>query len=116
MSPMQIILIALGGYLLVGVVFAFVFVLFGSVRIDRAAGRSSAWVRLIFLPGAAVLWPVLAVRWMGARAAGPGADRSADDGGAQRMLHVVMWVVVGPIALGLVIIALMIGGGAGGAV
>ncbi len=124
MSVMQIILAVIGAYLAVGIVFAIVFVLAGVVRIDPAAARSSVRARLIFMPGAAALWPLLALRW--ARSArgsvvsvvsvvsmvGMGSGGS---GGAQRKLHVVLWCVVGPIALAVVVAALVIGGAVGGA-
>lgn len=54
-------------YGLVGFVFAIAFVLRGAAKIDHAA-KSSPWsFRLMILPGAAVLWPVLLVKWMRAK-------------------------------------------------
>lgn len=65
-------MIALGAYLLVGVVFGVVFALAGSVRIDPAAARTPARVRVLFVPGAAALWPVVLVMWIGGSRRGEG--------------------------------------------
>ena len=74
MHPVQLALVALGVYLLVGLVFGVVFALAGSVRIDPAAGRTTARVRVLFVPGAAALWPVVLMTWLnGARRGEDGA-------------------------------------------
>jgi hypothetical protein len=58
-----LLLAALGLYLGAGALFGLAFVGFGVGRIDPAA-RGAPWrVRLVLLPGAAALWPVLAARW-----------------------------------------------------
>lgn len=57
---MLILLAVYGG---VGVCFAVAFVVSGVARIDARAAGSGVGFRLLILPGAAALWPVLAVRW-----------------------------------------------------
>jgi len=56
-------LILLGVYLAIGVVFAFPFVLVGAQRIDPHASKGSRGFRLLIIPGAVALWPVLLRRW-----------------------------------------------------
>jgi hypothetical protein len=58
-------LILLGFYLLLGIIFAVPFVLFGVQRIDPHAGSASWGFRLLMVPGAMTLWPLLLRRWTG---------------------------------------------------
>ncbi len=51
-------------YLGVGVLFAIVFVLKGVGKIDPSARGGTLGFRLLILPGAAALWPILARRWL----------------------------------------------------
>ncbi|HEX9002778.1 MAG TPA: hypothetical protein VGB07_22920 [Blastocatellia bacterium] len=51
-------------YAAVGVLFAIAFIAFGAGRIDAAAKGSPLAFRLLILPGAAALWPVLLKRWL----------------------------------------------------
>ena len=46
-------------YAAVGLAFAITFVLFGVGRIDESAKGAPIFFRLLILPGAAALWPVL---------------------------------------------------------
>lgn len=46
-------------YAAVGLVFAAAFVCVGITRVDAASKGSSAGFRLLMIPGAAALWPVL---------------------------------------------------------
>lgn len=63
-------------YALVGGLFGLFFVARGAQRSDPAA-RGAGWgFRLLILPGAAALWPVLAWRWLRA-AGGPPTERNA---------------------------------------
>ncbi len=55
------------GYWAVGMLFAAAFAMFGVQRVDAAARGSGPGFRLMVMPGAAALWPLLAVKW--ARAA-----------------------------------------------
>jgi hypothetical protein len=57
----------LAAYALVGVVFAIAFVMRGIERVDPAAHGSGLGFRLLVMPGAAALWPVLLRNWTGAK-------------------------------------------------
>jgi hypothetical protein len=57
-------LIALGAYLLCGLLFAIPFVVTGVGRIDPHARHGSWGFRLLIIPGAVALWPLLARRWL----------------------------------------------------
>jgi len=72
--PVEIALALLGLYLLVGLVFAIAFVTKGVRRVDGAAEGSPWSFRLLILPGAAALWPVLLRRWLASGHAGDGAE------------------------------------------
>jgi hypothetical protein len=63
MSGAELILLAAAGYLLAGLLFGLAFVTVGVTRIDPAARGTSATFRLLILPGAVALWPVLATKW-----------------------------------------------------
>ena len=59
-----IIVRIVGSYLAVSALFALPFVLFGAARVDPAA-RGGTWgFRVLILPGAVALWPLLAWRWI----------------------------------------------------
>lgn len=60
----QTLLIVLAIYGTIGCIAAVPFVLVGARRLDPAAAATPFRVRAILLPGAAALWPVLAVRWL----------------------------------------------------
>jgi hypothetical protein len=92
----QFILTAFSLYLLAGLVFALWFIWFGAHRLDGAAKGAGIGFRLMILPAAALLWPVLIVKLFKAPSAqGIGKTRK----GAQ----LVMWLVLAPvIALGFV--------------
>jgi hypothetical protein len=51
-------------YFGVGAVFALVFVCFAVQRLDPAARGMPLAARLLILPGAAALWPLLAWKWL----------------------------------------------------
>jgi hypothetical protein len=57
-------LIALGAYLASGIVFALAFVWFGAGRVDAHAKEGTWGFRLLIIPGAAALWPLLLSRWL----------------------------------------------------
>jgi hypothetical protein len=60
------ILTLLGGYLAIGCVFALLFAVKGAPQLDHAA-RNAPWsFRVLILPGAAALWPILLKRWRAA--------------------------------------------------
>ena len=61
-SVAAVIVAATQGYLIVGLVFAVVFVLFLAGRVDHAA-RDATWgFRILVIPGIALLWPLLLIR------------------------------------------------------
>ena len=72
-AVVEIALLALGTYLGVGVLFAVPFAFVGAARIDPDAAGATLGFRLLILPGAVALWPVLLLRW---REGGPRAERS----------------------------------------
>lgn len=54
----------LAGYAALGLGFAVAFAAFGAARIDPNARHASVGFRLLVLPGATALWPVLLRRWL----------------------------------------------------
>lgn len=60
----SIILFALTGYLLGGLVFVVPFVIVGVRRIDPHAQHGSWGFRVLIAPGTVLLWPLLALRWL----------------------------------------------------
>lgn len=58
-------------YAAFGVAFAIAFVIFGVGKIDPAAKGTPLLFRLLILPGAAALWPLLVKRWLGGQANPP---------------------------------------------
>lgn len=64
MALAQIILILLGLYFALGLLFGLAFVINGVSVIDHAAQSSTLGFRLLILPGAIALWPVLVKRWL----------------------------------------------------
>lgn len=50
-------------YMLIGFGFALFFTWLGIGRVDPAARESGLGFRLILLPGATALWPLLLARW-----------------------------------------------------
>ncbi|MBI1392826.1 MAG: hypothetical protein GC152_08815 [Alphaproteobacteria bacterium] len=73
--------IGVGAYLLVGVIVGGFYLLVGARRLDAAADGASAWFRLIALPGAAAVWPLLALRQI----AGAKVDEASDDDHARAL-------------------------------
>jgi len=71
----QALVWSLTGYTLLGLGFALLFVTRGVTRVDPAA-RGTGWgFRLLLLPGAVALWPLLARRWW--RGGAPPVERTA---------------------------------------
>lgn len=58
-----VVVILAVGYALVGLLFAFPFLMRGAGRIDPAAQEGSRGFRLMILPGTVALWPILAWKW-----------------------------------------------------
>lgn len=53
-----------GVYAGIGVLFALAFVLVGVSRVDHAARESGFLFRLLIVPGAAALWPLMLWKWI----------------------------------------------------
>jgi hypothetical protein len=64
-GPLALVLTALAGvYLAIGACFAVAFALRGAAAVEPAA-RDATWgFRLLVLPGALTLWPLLLSRWI----------------------------------------------------
>lgn len=60
----NILLLAAGLYLALGLVFAIPFVTKGVTRIDEGAHGSGWGFRILIIPGSAVFWPLLLRKWM----------------------------------------------------
>ncbi len=67
----QTIWIGVAAYLAAGLFLALAFAFAGAARIDHATKGASAAFRLLIVPGAALLWPLLLPLWL----VGAGADR-----------------------------------------
>lgn len=63
-SLASLIMTILGVYLAVGILFAFAFVAVGASQTDPAAKSMSLRVRALLLPGTALLWPLMAIKWI----------------------------------------------------
>ena len=59
------LLVVLGAYLAVGACFAVAFAVWGAQTIDPAGKGMSISTRLLILPGATALWPLLLKKWLG---------------------------------------------------
>ncbi len=59
-----LILVVAAVYLLIGFLFGIAFVWFGLNRIDPAASNAGVGFKFLIIPGCAVFWPYLLVRWM----------------------------------------------------
>ena len=58
------VLALLGIYLMLGIIFAIAFILRGARMVDPTAAGASLRVRVIFIPGAIALWPLVSLRWI----------------------------------------------------
>jgi hypothetical protein len=58
-----LLLVFFGAYLFCGFLFALPFAFFGVRRIDPHASHGSLGFRLLIIPGAMALWPILLRRW-----------------------------------------------------
>ena len=99
-------------YAVLGCVFAVAFALRGARAVDPVAQHATAGFRLLVLPGAALLWPLLARRWWLAttgRRVVPGERTDAWGPGSERLrAHaLVAWLVIGPLAAATLVAALV---------
>jgi hypothetical protein len=60
----EAIVAILVGYLVLGVVFALAFVIRGVAAIDPGARGMPRLARLLIVPGAAALWPLMLWKWL----------------------------------------------------
>jgi hypothetical protein len=60
---MATLLTALAAYLFLGVVFAIPFAIKGAATIDPVARHATWGFRILVIPAAAALWPLLLLRW-----------------------------------------------------
>ncbi len=51
-------------YLSIGLLFAIPFAFFGAGKIDPTAREATPGFKMIIIPGAMALWPLLAFRWL----------------------------------------------------
>ena len=58
------LLVVLGAYLAIGAGFAVAFAAWGAPAIDPAGKGMPVSARLLVLPGATALWPLLLVKWL----------------------------------------------------
>ena len=64
MSAIEIILGAAGIYLLVGFMVAVPFAFLGAKKIDPSAAAGTWGFKVLIIPGTAVFWPYLLMRWV----------------------------------------------------
>ena len=60
----EIILLILAAYLVVGFVFAIAFVTKGVERVDEGAHKATIGFRIIIIPGVMVFWPLMMKKWI----------------------------------------------------
>jgi hypothetical protein len=70
------ILLAFASYALLGVVFGVFFVTSGVGRVDHATIGAPWSFRLLILPGAAALWPLMLLKWIHAARSAPEGDHT----------------------------------------
>ena len=63
-SIASVFVTAVGVYFAIGLLFAIAFVFRGCQRIDPAAADGTIGFRILIVPGAAALWPLLLRRWI----------------------------------------------------
>ncbi|MEM8835503.1 MAG: hypothetical protein AAGD00_06760 [Planctomycetota bacterium] len=61
------LLIAVGVYMLLGLLVGVPFAFFGAHRIDEHARSTRLPFRLMIIPGSAALWPIVLALWLRAR-------------------------------------------------
>lgn len=96
---MTLILQILALYFALGFVFAVAFITLGIARIDHAARQSPIGFRLLILPGAAALWPILLIRWLRDAQPPQWPRESTRSINSLRRLHANLWPLLGPALL-----------------
>lgn len=64
MHFIEIILLGLAAYLLIGIIFAGAFMTKGIRTVDNIASSSSLGFKVVILPGVVMLWPILLKKWI----------------------------------------------------
>lgn len=98
----EVLVLVVAAYLAVGAVFAPLFLWRGVGRVDPAAAASGLGFRAIILPGVVLLWPVAARMWARGDRGPPPLARPE----THRRRHLVLWALIGPVALGGLALAL----------
>lgn len=97
-------------YLLAGGAFALPFAWRGAAAVDPVARHATLGFRLLVMPGAALLWPLLAVRWWraGEVVAVPGdrTDRWQPASERLRSRALIAWIVLAPVIALVLVVAL----------
>jgi hypothetical protein len=62
----QGLLVVIAVYALIGIIVALAFVSVGVGRVDPAARHGTLGFRVLIFPGAAALWPLMLIKWIGA--------------------------------------------------
>lgn len=60
----EVLLSVLGGYLAIGFLFGIPFAFLGAKKIDPSAVDGTWGFKLLIIPGSAIFWPLLLVRWL----------------------------------------------------
>jgi len=63
----QVVVMIVGVYIGLGALFAAAFAFRGAGAIDPVAREATFGFRLLIIPGAAALWPLLLLRWVRCR-------------------------------------------------
>ena len=63
-SIVPLLLLILGIYLLIGLLFGVIFAFAGARSIDPSAAEGTWGFKLFIIPGCAIFWPYLLKRWM----------------------------------------------------
>lgn len=77
----NLFVVLLSLYCIFGLVFSFLFAFYGVKKIDPNAKEATIGFRLLIVPGALSLWPLLAMRWLKGQTEPP-AEMNAHDGAA----------------------------------
>ncbi len=98
-------------YAIVGLLFSLAFAWKGAAVVDPVATHATLGFRVLLLPGAALLWPLLAHRWWKAALAGsadiPGDHTERWQQGSERLRSValVMWLALAPLLVAVLLFA-----------
>lgn len=63
-TVVSVLLIAIGIYLLIGIVFYFPFISKGVHTFDDGVRSAPVFMKILIFPGTVALWPILLKKWM----------------------------------------------------